>query len=271
MAKTASRNQNSVPHSGPKLSASQKPAEKKKILYLGISSARSDRLHPGFKPEEWDWVRFDPDTSVEPDIQGFLHEMNGIEAGSMDAVWAPHVLHRLYPHIAEAMLQKSYRALKDEGVFLLTVPDAQLAATYFAHNRPREMLYKSPAGDISAHDVLFGYHKNLEKGLHQFAHRTGYTCESLANALREAGFCSIAIRADGFDLNVVAHRYDYDNPRRVEKVSISYPKMGEKGRQAPPDLPQTPPQPQAATVNNFKTDQLEQAPLIWKPLGLGLK
>jgi len=272
MAKTASKNQNAPRHSEPKLSTSaDTPAVKKKVLYLGISSARADRLHPGFKPDAWEWVRLDPDAGVRPDLQSHVTDLKGVEAGTFDAIWAPHLLHRLYPHVAEAMLQKAFRALKDEGMLALTVPDAQAAAIYFAHNRPNEVLYKSPAGEVTAHDVLYGYSKNLEKGLHQFAHRTGFTCESLSMALREAGFCSITVSADGFDLTAVAHRYDYDNPSRVEKVSIIYPKPGEKGRAKAPDLPQTQVQQQAPVVNNFQIDQLDQPPLIWKPLGLGLK
>lgn len=272
MANTASRNQNRPQQSGPRLTASTPDgAPKKKALYLGVSSARADRLHPGFSLEEWDWVRADPDPSVKPDIQTFLHELKEIAPASMEAVWAPHVLHRLYPHIVEAMLQKAYRALKDEGVLIISVPDAQLAATYLANNQPAEVLYKSPAGEVTAHDVLFGFAKNIERGMHQFAHRTGFTCESLGAALRNAGFSSIAIRSEEFDLHAVAHRFDYDNPRRVEKISILYPKAGEKGRPKPPESPQTTVAAAPATANNLALDNLDQPPLLWKPLGLGLK
>lgn len=272
MAKTASKNQNAPQNSAQPDEASQ-DAPKKKLLYLGVSSAYANRLHAGFKPEMWDCTRFDPDPNVKPDIQGYVHELKGIEAGSYHGIWAPHVLHRLYPHIAQAMLQKAYRVLKDEGMLALTVPDAQLAAIFLANNRPDEMLYKSAAGEITAHDVLYGYSKNMEKGLHQFAHRTGFTCESLGNMLREAGFCSISIKGEGAELTAIAHRYDYDNPHRVEKLSIVYPKAGEKGRPKLPAIPEgqqaTP--AQNVVVNNLKIDNLDQKPLIWQPLGLGMK
>lgn len=277
MAKTASKNPSAKrQRAEPKLSSAKESVSadqdaRKKILHIGVSSAAPNKLPGGFKPEEWECTRLDPDASVKPDLHGHVHEMKGVEAASFDAIWIPHVLHRLYPHIGEAMLQKAYRALKDEGVLVLNIPDAQLAATYFAHNRPQEVLYKAPAGDVTAHDILYGFSKNLEKGLHQFSHRSGYTTESLSTMLREAGFCSITIRAEGTDLLAIAYRFDYDNPRRVEKVSVVYPKAGTRGHPAPPNLPQAQTQaqaPQAQTLNHLRIDNLDQPPLVWKPLGL---
>lgn len=266
MAKTASRNRSAKPATNGK--AAPIVAGKKRVLQIGVSSALPNTLHPGFKPEEWDCVRLDPDANVKPDIHSNILELKGVVPGSYDAVWMPHILQRLYPHDCMTLLQRVFRSLNEGGFVLLTVPDAQLAATYVANNRPLEILYSAPAGDVTAHDMLYGFSKSIAKGLLHMAHHTGFTTDSLSTVLREAGFCSMNIRNDKFELTAVAHRFSYDSPQRVEKISISYKRSDEVS--AAPAAPSVP-QPQARSagvVNNMPLDMLDQPPLIWTPLGL---
>lgn len=254
MAKTASNSRGGA--------AADATAGKKKLLHIGISSAPPGTLHPGFRPEAWEYVRLDSDPAVKPDIHSGLPELKGIMPGGYDAVWMPHILQRLYPQDGMTLLQKLFRALGEGGFVLLTVPDAQLAATYVANNRPTEVVYSAPAGGITAHDMLYGFGKALAKGALHMAHHSCFTTHSLSTMLREAGFCSITVRNEKFDLVAVAHRFSYDSPERVEKISISY-KRGDEI--AAPAVPQSPAHP-AAPVNNLRTDNLDHPPTIWKPL-----
>lgn len=270
MANPASKNRSAKkPASTPKAKAP--PAGKKRVLHIGLSSAVPGQLHKGFTADEWDCVRLDPDPNVKPDLRSNVTDLEGVEVGSFDAVWVPHVLQRLHPHDAASMLHKIFRAIKDECFVVLQVPDARTAATYVANNRPHDTVYTAPVGDITAMDMLYGYSKIIAKGAYHLAHRYGYTAESLANLLRDSGFCSITVRFEGYDLFAVAHRYDYDNPRRVEKITVSYPK--DSAENAPPPIPEQPQKTAVApsAVSNMKNDLLELPPAHWKPLGLGLK
>lgn len=55
-----------------------------------------------------------------------------------------------------------------------------------------EVLFHAPAGPICGLDLIYGYRKML-KDKPYMAHKTGFTCETLHNALTDAGFKKVAV------------------------------------------------------------------------------
>ncbi len=52
-----------------------------------------------------------------------------------------------------------------------------------------DVLYTSPVGPITPHDVLYGYGVEIERsGQDFYAHKTGFTEKSLFRMLEQAGF-----------------------------------------------------------------------------------
>ncbi len=276
MAKTASKTRNAR-RAKAKTAAKTAPSAagstgaKKKVLHMGISSAAPGQAETTFKPGEWDIVRLDPDPRIKADIQTSMINLEGVESEAYDAVWMPHVLQRMFAPDGFAMLQKLHGVVRDEGFIVVTVPDVQLAAAYAANNRLLEVLYNSPAGDITPHDMIYGFSRHIASGLRQMAHRRGFTAESLGVLLRDAGFSNVTVRPETYDLTAIAYKYDYDNPKRAEKLSIfSRPK--DKNTQSPAASAPPPQATKAGPVrSNVATDNIDQAPMIWKPLNLGLK
>jgi hypothetical protein len=246
-----------------------KPGEKKRLLHLGISSAQAGRFPAGLTPALWEVVRADTDAGVQPDIRTTLPTLERIEPGVYDAVWMPHLLQRLFLFDGAQVLTRIFRLLREEGFVLLTLPDGQLAATYLAHARAHEPLFEAAAGAVTAHDLLYGFGKNMEHGHLHLAHRAAYSGEALSLMLREAGFCNITVKCDRFDLHAIGYKYGYDNPKRVERISLVGRSAEEKVAPRAPAVPSTAAVGAQQPAQKRVSDTLDQKPVLWKPLGLG--
>jgi hypothetical protein len=92
-----------------------------------------------------------------------------------------------------------------------------------AEDRMLEPLYQSPAGPISAHDVVYGYGADIARGLTFMAHRCGFTPSAMVHALRAANFEHyVLFRREGYELAVLAAKSgwasDEDRDAAVELV-----------------------------------------------------
>jgi hypothetical protein len=68
-----------------------------------------------------------------------------------------------------------------------------------------ETLYHSPAGPITPHDIVFGFGKDIARGLPFMAHRSGFTPTAMMECLRKGGFEDFAlVRRPTWELAAVA-------------------------------------------------------------------
>jgi protein O-GlcNAc transferase len=172
----------------------------KTVLHVGCGPYRRDSLHKTFRTNEWLEVRLDIDPSVKPDIIGTITDMSGVQSESVDAVYSSHNLEHVYNHEVPGALAEFYRVLKPGGFALITLPDIQKVAEYVAEGNLEDTLYVSPAGPIAAIDILYGLGEAIARGNHYMAHRTGFTAQSLAKKMQEAGFRDIEVRRENLDL-----------------------------------------------------------------------
>jgi ubiquinone/menaquinone biosynthesis C-methylase UbiE len=126
--------------------------------------------------------------------------MSGVASESADALYSSHNLEHVYNHEVPVALAEFYRVLKPGGFALITLPDIQKVAEYVAEGNLEDTLYVSPAGPIAAIDILYGLGEAIARGNHYMAHRTGFTAESLAKKMQEAGFRDIEVRRENLDL-----------------------------------------------------------------------
>ena len=127
----------------------------KKFLHVGCGGQTKVGLK-GFNTDAWQEIRFDIDPNVKPDILGTLTDMSQVASGSMQAIFSSHNIEHIYPHEVPRAMAEFYRVLSDDGLVVLTCPDLQSVCAAVADNRLMEPLYVSPAGPISAIDILFG-------------------------------------------------------------------------------------------------------------------
>lgn len=183
----------------------------KTFLHVGCgSSSKQARLASLAQP--WQEVRLDINPDVKPDIIGTMTDMSALDSGSVDALYSSHNIEHLYQHEVPLALAEFRRVLKDDGFVIITCPDLVSVCRQVGEGRLVEPLYVSPAGPISAHDILYGFGKDIANGNHYMAHRSGFTEHSLRDALLRAGFQSVATlaRPAQYDLWAVASKSERD-------------------------------------------------------------
>jgi hypothetical protein len=188
----------------PMLSAAQRPALKR-VLNAGSGSPSARPVHAAFVGSEWQEIRIDIDPNTDPNVVGSITDMASIfPAQSFEAVWASHTLEHLYPHEVPAALSEFRRVLKSDGFALITSPDLESIASLILDHGLDHVAYISPAGPISALDMLFGHSASVANGHVHMAHKGGFTCASLGQRLVDAGFATVLATRERFDLWAVA-------------------------------------------------------------------
>ncbi len=186
----------------------------KKVLHVGCGPKREDALMPALRGPDWQEVRLDLNPDVQPDMVADIRDMQPVQDASMDAVWSSHNIEHLYPHDVPRALSEFYRVLKEGGILVLALPDMQRVAAFVAAGMLEEPLYNSPAGPISAIDMMYGFRPSMAAGNLFMAHKTAFTALSLAKALLEAGFSDVSVVRRGFDLEAVGvRRAEKSQPR----------------------------------------------------------
>lgn len=183
----------------------------KKVLNAGSGPQSARGIHRAFQVEGWREVRLDINPDFQPDIVGTVTDLSNVIApASFDAVWASHSLEHLHPHEAPLALAGFRRILKADGFALITSPDLETVAALIVEHGPDYVAYESRVGPITAHDMLYGHSGSIQRGLSEMAHRSGFTCASLARLLLAAGFPVVLAKRLGFDLWVLALMEDSD-------------------------------------------------------------
>lgn len=137
---------------------------------------------------EFSETRLDIDPATRPDIVASMTDLGGI--GPFDRIFCSHALEHLAPHEVGAALREFLRVLTPGGAVMLFVPDLEGVSPTW------EVLFVSPAGPITGHDLYYGASAFLERNPYM-AHRSGFVRETLAEALEDAGFAKVAVQRCG--------------------------------------------------------------------------
>jgi predicted SAM-dependent methyltransferase len=175
------------------------------LVNLGAGPRESAWVPPFFAG--WRQLRVDLDPSVAPDLLADVTDLSAIETGSADAVWSSHCLEHLFAHQVGQAIAEAFRVLKDDGFLCLVVPDLQSIAEYLAADKLHEVVYESPAGPVTAHDIIYGFAPYIAQGMHRMGHRCGFTPALLLNRLQEVPFAEIVMRRRaGQELAAIARK-----------------------------------------------------------------
>ncbi|MGY3604041.1 MULTISPECIES: class I SAM-dependent methyltransferase [unclassified Bradyrhizobium] len=177
----------------------------KRLLNAGSGPGSARRIARMVGEQGWEEVRFDIDPEVKPDVLGSILDLGGaFEPQSFDAVWSSHVLEHLYAHEVFPTLRQFHRVLKPDGFALITSPDIESVAQFIVEHGIAAVAYNSPAGPIRPLDMLYGHSRAIEEGHVYMAHRTGFTAERLGNLLLMAGFPTVSVTTENFEVCALA-------------------------------------------------------------------
>jgi len=169
--------------------------------------------------EHWRQLRVDVDPEVDPDVLADITDLSAIPSGFADAVWTAHCVEHLYIHQVPQALAEFRRILKDDGFLCLIVPDLQTIAKYIVDDKLDEVIYESPAGPVTGHDVLFGFGPAVALGYVTMSHRCGFAPSSLLRRLQEAEFPEIVLRRrPSLELAAVARKIPSASPAERERL-----------------------------------------------------
>lgn len=181
----------------------------KDVLHVGCGSATIKKMTPGFQQGSRE-IRFDINPEVKPDIVGTTADMRGVGDDSVDAIYSSHNIEHVYAHEVKNVLGEFRRVLKRDGFLVVTCPDIERVAAFVAEGKLTDPIYVSPAGPVTALDIIYGYGPSIEAGEEYMAHRTAFTQKTLIAALRAASFAMVGSRRSGLNLWAIAVKSSCD-------------------------------------------------------------
>jgi SAM-dependent methyltransferase len=179
------------------------PSERQRLLVNAGSGRLDHHKLPAFF-DSWQQLRVDSDAAVEPDLIADLTDMKSVADASADAVWASHCLEHLYIHQVRAALKEFRRVLRDDGFVCVIVPDIQTVARYVMADQLHEPLYRSAAGPVTPHDMIYGYGAAIADGRHSMAHHCGFTPGMLQHCFEQLPFGEVLLRRRPAQLELAA-------------------------------------------------------------------
>jgi len=168
----------------------------KKLLHVGCGFSRLQDLPAYFSAGGWSEIRFDIDPGVDPDVVGDVQDLSIFDDGTIDAVYSSHNIEHVSSFQVPVVLREFRRVLRPDGVLVLLCPDMLSVAEAIVEGRLEEPLYVSPAGPITAIDVVYGFQADLQRGRHYMAHKMAFTPDTLAGHVLRAGFTSATVLRD---------------------------------------------------------------------------
>ncbi len=162
------------------------------MLNVGGGS-KAIALPPHF--QDWEQLLLDIDPRGGADLVCDARALRQtVDANVFDAVYCSHNLEHYYRHDVDKVLQGFLHVLKNEGFAEIRVPDIGGLVRLLARDGLdlEQEIYRSPAGPITAHDMIYGYGPEIEQsGQDFYAHKTGFSADTLVRALRASGFAEI--------------------------------------------------------------------------------
>lgn len=151
-----------------------------------------------FPPEFEGWEHVVLDINPGPGV-GLVMDARNLTAlapSQFDAVYCSHNLEHYYLHEVPAVLAGVRHVMKPDAFIEIRVPDMMAVFLRVIVNDLdiESAMCESPAGVITAHDIVYGWGKALAQGNLAYAHRCGFSRRSLERALCGAGFHGVGVR-----------------------------------------------------------------------------
>lgn len=188
--------------------------ENKKVVNIGANKAKLD-----FKLfNDYQEIKVDICEDVNPDIVASITNMEVIPSKSVDGIWASHIVEHIFWHELPIAFAQMKRILKDNGIAIIMCPNLSMVADKIKDNI-NEVLYTTPAGSITALDMIYGFREFTKLGMEGMMHKIGFTPRLMGEVLDSLNLKN-EIYCYNFD--IVAVIGDISDYSLVEKSLESY-------------------------------------------------
>lgn len=175
--------------------------------------------------QNWTHLLLDIDPLTGADVVLDARQLVTLPGDLFDAVYCSHNLEHYYQHDVVKVLAGFLHVLKPDGFAEIHVPDMQQVMRHFvAHGGDiHGILYQSPAGPISVHDVIYGWGKQIAaSGVDFYAHKTGFTPNSLREVLLAAGFAEVWLNPSETEFAIGALAFK-QTPTATQRLLLNLP------------------------------------------------
>ena len=175
--------------------------------------------------QDWSHLLLDIDPLTGADVVLDARQLSTLPEDLFDAVYCSHNLEHYYQHDVCKVLAGFLHVLKPAGFAEIHVPDMQQVMQHFVENGGdiHGILYESAGGPISVHDVMYGWGKQIAaSGVDFYAHKTGFTPNSLREALLAAGFTDVRINASTNEFAISALAFK-QSPTAAQRALLNLP------------------------------------------------
>jgi SAM-dependent methyltransferase len=170
----------------------------------------------------WRHDLLDIDPLGKPDVLCDARELWKLPSRQYDAIYCSHNLEHYYAHDVVKVLKGFRMVLKKGGFAYIKVPDLlEVMKTVVEKGIGIEdVLYEVSSGPILVRDVIYGYQRQIEQsGNDFFAHKTGFTEDSLTKILMANGFPHVYSDVGHIEIMALAFM-DKPLPWQVELLEI---------------------------------------------------
>lgn len=242
----------------------------KRYLSIGNDTTDATPLVPAvFRQGGWQEVRLLEKTKTgKNNIVGSLRNFAKVPDGSMDGIYINRVLVTLEYDEVVPCLQECKRVLKAGAPLIIRVPDAQMLSAFIAEGRQSEALLKTDDGDtLTAQQLMFGGGLKTD---HVLPCRSGYTALTLGRLLKASGLGDLRVQREWVDLWGIGRNVSAEELKQSGRIMVNNTRMEGPQKQTLPGWYLHRLKIELTPVGSM-VDGIEREPLLWKPLGLGLK
>jgi SAM-dependent methyltransferase len=175
----------------------------KSVLNVGGGS-KAIPIPPHY--QGWRHILLDVDPTGGADLALDARQLRTLAPSTYHAVYCSHNLEHYHRNHGAEFLRGMHHVLKPGGFLEIRVPDVGEVMRLAVRNRLDldDVPYQSPRGPILLRDVLWGYHVEIEtSGRDYYAHKTGFTVNSLVNFVMPIGFPVHATRQENLEITAV--------------------------------------------------------------------
>jgi SAM-dependent methyltransferase len=172
------------------------------------------------------WSHYLLDIAPGDDVDVVLdaRKLVTLDPAQFDAVYCSHNLEHYHPHDGARVLAGFLHVLKPNGYAEIHVPDmtSVLKAMVNRSMDIDDVLYTSPGGPITVHDVIYGWGAQIERsGVDFYAHKRGFTARSLTQVLERAGFAHIvmAVAESSYEIHALAFKGE---PTQAQRTTFGF-------------------------------------------------